>query len=212
MKFLFIYFFLFSCGIINNFSTEKEEEGIKCYLCKEIIIKIETDKNNNETKYYTAEVPFASLSCIFNCNYNSFFLCKECYAKNDYYKFLIYNNKRNENEYSKDLTCTICFNSYKDTSLGSCSYFYNCTCKYITCKKCYEGWDKKLVNETKDVIGTVKSCPYCGPDVKKKQNQNWNESQKYKYPNCKNFINNKTNELKNCCQICIGYIKDFFKN
>ena len=63
---------------VNSFSTEeKQEEEIKCYSCKEIVMTIPKNNENN----YTVEKPFASLSCIFNCNCNSYFLCKSCYEK-----------------------------------------------------------------------------------------------------------------------------------
>ena len=63
---------------VNSFSTEeKQEEEIKCYSCNKNVMTI---PKNNE-KNYTVEKPFASLSCIFDCKCNSFFLCKNCYEK-----------------------------------------------------------------------------------------------------------------------------------
>lgn len=125
---------------INSFSTEeKQEEKIKCYSCNEIVMTI---TKNNE-KNYTVEKPFASLSCIFDCECNSFFLCKNCYKKKNLAKCpKCKNNKKqsleNTNNNYKGLSCLSCFNAYKTSPLATCSFFYNCTCKSFICKKCYE--------------------------------------------------------------------------
>ena len=101
---------------VNIFSTEEEqEEEIKCYSCKKTIIKIEKEENNKEN--YTVEAHFASLSCIFNCECNSFFLCKNCYKKKNLAKCPKCNkkcnnknnknNENNENDDYKYKACTI---------------------------------------------------------------------------------------------------------
>ena len=192
---------------VNIFSTEeKQEEGIKCYSCKKTIIKIEKEKNNKEN--YTAEAPFASLSCIFNCKCNSSFLCKNCYEKKkkkmakcpECKKKNNENNENNENNGNNEFdenddykykACTICLKAYIKTSpLATCSFFYNCTCKSFLCKGCYKEW---IIKDEKH------RCPTC-KKVKNKKN-------KFDTMNEENIINE---DQKNCCQICTEYIKDFF--
>ena len=140
---------------VNSFSTkEKQEEEIKCYSCKKTIIKIEKEENNKEN--YTVKKPFASLSCIFACGCNSFFLCKDCYEKkkkkmakcpickkkcnNENNEFE--NNEFDENDENDDYqykACSICYKAYIKTSpLGTYSFFYiiahvmNLFVKYVT--------------------------------------------------------------------------------
>lgn len=211
--FCFLSFFY----TVNSFSTEeKQEEEIKCYSCNNTIIKIEkeitknekeknaNDKEEKETEEndepnYTVKKPFASLSCIFNCKCNSFFLCKNCYEKNKKKMAKCPNCKNNkkqslentDNVY-KDLNCNICTKKYIDIKLASCSYFYNCSCNGFICKGCYDQWTKKE------------------KEVKKE------EEKEHKCPICKTENNHKgidyviTKDQKNCCQICTEYIKDFF--
>ena len=190
---------------VNSFSTEeKQKEEIKCYLCKKTIIKIEKEKNNKEN--YTAEAPFASLSCIFNCKCNSLFLCKDC---NQYKKMAKCpkckkkcnkkcnneNNKKqsleNTNNDYENICCSICLNAYiKTNPLATCSFFYNCECKSFICKGCYKAW---IIKDEKH------RCPTC-KKVK-------NEENKFDAMNEENIINE---DQKNCCQICTECIKDCF--
>ena len=172
---------------VNSFSTEeKQKEEIKCYLCKKTIIKIEKEKNNKEN--YTAEAPFASLSCIFDCNCNSYFLCKSCYEKKKKKKKKMdkcpkckkkCNNENNEfenNEFDKNdenddyqyKACSICYKAYIKTSpLGTYSFFYN------------------------------SKCPSCRHDKNEENNHNvMNEEDKI------------IEDQKNCCQICTEYIEN----
>ena len=202
MKFFIYTSFLFFCGIINSFSTEEEE--IKCCSCKEIVITI-TKNNKNEEKNeqnYTIKAPFASLSCIFNCECNSLFLCKNCYKKKKIDKCPTCkktcnkkcNNENNEeqslkntNNDNENIYCSICYEAYIKTSpLSSCSYFYNCICNGLICKKCYEGCIKK-----------DERCPVCRQFKNEENNHN---------------VTNEENKIievqKNCCQICIEWIKD----
>ena len=178
---------------VNSFSTEeKQEEKIKCYSCNENVMTIPKNNENN----YTVEKPFASLSCIFNCKCNSFFLCKDCYEKKKKMAKCpkCKNNKKqsleNTNNNYKGLSCLSCFDAYKTSPLATCSFFYNCLCKSFICKECYEEW---MIKEGKY------KCPIC-KKVKNKKN-------KFDAMNEKNIINE---EQKNCCQICTEYIKDFF--
>ena len=187
---------------VNSFSTEKkQEEEIKCYSCKKTIIKIEKEKNNKEN--YTAEAPFASLSCIFDCNCNSYFLCKDCYEKKKKKKMTkcpkckkkcnnenneFENNENNENDDYQYKACSICYKAYIKTSpLGTYSFFYNCTCKEFICKVCYE----KCID-----MGNSK-CPSC--------RHNKNEENKFDAMNEENKIKE---EQKNCCQMWIGCIEN----
>ena len=192
---------------VNSFSTEKkQEEEIKCYSCKKTIIKIEKEKNNKEN--YTAEAPFASLSCIFDCNCNSYFLCKSCYEKKKKKKKKMdkcpkckkkCNNENNEfenNEFDKNdenddyqyKACSICYKAYIKTSpLGTYSFFYNCTCKEFICKVCYE----------KCIDMRNSKCPSCRHDKNEENNHNvMNEEDKI------------IEDQKNCCQICTEYIEN----
>ena len=193
---------------VNSFSTkEKQEEEIKCYSCKKTIIKIEKEENNKEN--YTVKKPFASLSCIFACGCNSFFLCKDCYEKkkkkmakcpickkkcnNENNEFE--NNEFDENDENDDYqykACSICYKAYIKTSpLGTYSFFYNCTCNEFVCKVCYE----QCID-----MGNSK-CPGCRHDKNKKNNHNViNE----------NNIDVIIEDQKNCCQICTECIKDCF--
>ena len=198
MKFFIYTSFLFFCGIINSFSTEKkQEEGIKCYSCDNTIVGIEkkitkNEKEKNDESNYTVKAPFASLSCIFVCNCNSYFLCGNCckeWCKNKKNCPKCNNekqSKKNTNNDYKDLHCNICQETYININLASCSYFYNCICNGLICKKCYEGCIKK-----------DERCPVCRQFKNEENNHN---------------VTNEENKIievqKNCCQICIEWIKD----
>ena len=194
---------------VNSFSTEeKQEEEIKCYSCNKTIIEIEKEITKNEKEKnkenYTVKEPFASLSCIFNCKCNSYFLCKSCYEKkkkemakcpickkkcnNENNEFE--NDENDENDDYQYKACSICYKAYIKTSpLATCSFFYNCPCKSFLCKGCYE---KLIIKDEKH------KCPIC-KKVKNKEN-------KFDAMN-ENIINE---DQKNCCQICTECIKDFF--
>ena len=209
MKFFIYTSFLFFCGIINNFSTEeKQEEEIKCYSCKKTIIKIEKEitknkKEENDEKNYTVEESFASLSCIFGCNCNSYFLCKSC-CKNIKNCPKCENNeeqsKKDTNNDYGDLHCDICTETYIKIKLGSCSYFYNCKCNGFICKGCYKQWTEKEKEEKKE-----HKCPTCKAG---------NNHKGINYVITMDMLPidamGEIEDQKNCCQICTECIKDCF--
>jgi len=206
----FWLYFLSFFYTVNSFSTkEKQEEEIKCYSCDNTIIKIEKGitknekeknandkeeekKEENDEPNYTAKAPFASLSCIFGCNCNSYFLCKNCCKNKKNCPKCNYEeqSKKNTNNDYGDLHCNICEETYIKINLGSCPYFYNCSCNKLICKKCYEKCIKK-----------DKKCPFCRQLKNEENNHN---------------VTNEENKIievqKNCCQICTECIKDFFIN
>ena len=188
---------------VNSFSTEeKQEEEIKCYSCKEIVMTIPKNNENN----YTVEKPFASLSCIFACGCNSFFLCKDCYEKkkkkmakcpickkkcnNENNEFE--NNEFDENDENDDYH----LNAYiKTNPLATYSYFYNCECKGLICKECYKGCIK---------------CPTC--EKFKNEENKFDAKNKENNHNAMDEENKKIKDQKNCCQICTEYIENCISN
>lgn len=219
---------------LNGFSTEKEVETIKCYSCKKEIINIvkrDTKNNteNNDEANYTVEKPFASLSCIFNCKCHSFFLCKECYeptqcqcpnCNNDN------NNNDNNNNDNKgnNVSCETCMETYiKKGPLATYSYFYNCQCKIILCKSCYETMQEKGYN----------TCPICKDTgnlintrrVEAKRIDTRNNEEVKNIDTINEVVNSDVKKdtppisteeeieyPKNCCQLCTKCIKACFKN
>lgn len=214
---------------LNGFSTKKEVETIKCYSCKEKIIKIvkkDTKKktDNDDALSYTVKRAFASLSCIFNCKCHSSFLCKRCCIKkqdncpkcsNDN------NNNDNNNNDNKEnnVSCEICMGTYiKKGPLATYSYFYNCQCKYLLCKDCYNAWEQKKANQKGD-----KNCLLCqkhgedNMDTNDKDSINTTDKdQKSSSFTIDDMQSISTEEEidnpNNCCQTCIKCIKDCFKN
>ena len=196
----FCLYFLSFFYTVNSFSTEKkQEEKIKCYSCDKIVMTIPKNNENN----YTVEKPFASLSCIFACGCNSFFLCKDCYEKKKKKKMTkcpkckkkcnnenneFENNENDENDDYQYKACSICYKAYIKTSpLGTYSFFYNCTCKEFICKVCYE----------KCIDMRNSKCPSCRHDKNEENNHNvMNEEDKI------------IEDQKNCCQICTEYIEN----
>ena len=217
----FCLYFLSFFYTVNSFSTEKkQEEKIKCYSCDKIVMTIPKNNENN----YTVEKPFASLSCIFACGCNSFFLCKDCYEKNkldecpnckkknnENNEFENNENENNENDDYMNKACSICYKAYIKTSpLGTYSFFYDeCRCTLFICKTCYNLWRKSCQWQ--------KKCPTC--TKKKDEEDNYNvmneednhnvmhEENKFDAMNEENKINE---DQKNCCQICTECIKDCF--
>ena len=193
---------------VNSFSTkEKQEEEIKCYLCKETIIKIEkgiteNKKEEDDEPNYTVKAPFASLSCIFDCNCNSYFLCENC-CKNKKNCPKCKNNKKqskkNTNNGYNGLSCEICFKPYIAIKLASCSYFYNCNCNGFICKKCYNQWTKKEEEEKEH------KCPMC-----KAGNNHKGINYVITMDMLPIYAMGEIEDQKNCCQICTECIKDCF--
>lgn len=193
---------------VNSFSTEeKQEEEIKCKICNNTIIKIEKEitknkKEENNEENYTVKESFASLSCIFDCECNSYFLCKSCYEKKMDKCPKCKNNKKqskkNTNNDYRGLNCNICTKTYINIELASCSYFYNCDCKGFICKGCYETWVEKEEKEEH-------KCPIC-----KSGNDNNGINYVIKKGTLPRATMGEIKDQKNCCQICTEYIKDFF--
>lgn len=210
---------------LNGFSTEKEVETIKCYSCKKKIINIvkrdtkEKTENNDEANY-TVERPFASLSCIFNCEHHSSFLCKKCYTiKQDNCPKCSNDNNNNNDNKEKKVSCEICMETYiKKGPLATCSYFYNCQCKVLLCKNCYNAWEQNNVNQIED-----KNCLICkkhgedNMDTNSKDSINTTDkdqkSSSFSIDDMQSISTKEEIEYpKNCCQLCTKCIKACFKN